>query len=382
MNLYCICKGGGGFLVSFALALILALGSFLPVQASGMNMLTLYANWKTNVTFDANGGTLSGGTTAEEKALAGKASGTLVWNVNQPVSTGLKGEKTNYQWISWNTKPDGTGTDLADYGKVTGPVTFYATYYQTDYVYTGSVQTFQAPVSGWYQIQLWGASGGGMYELGYSSHAGRGGYASGEIHLDAGTTFFVRVGGKGQVYQGGWNGGGGSTASAGNGGGGATDIRVNDSLTSRIMVAGGGGGADNVHGAIAAGTGDDGSGGEGGGLIGGNGYWAGRRDSGSAGATQTAGYAFGQGGQKGPNDNGGGGGGWWGGQAGRDKNSGGGGGSSYISGFSGCEISYTGYVFRNGLTLSGLQNMPLWDGSTGVGIYGHGHGRITLIERD
>ena len=59
------------FLMIFVLCLILS----LPVQAS--NQLTLYSNWRAQITFDANGGVLTGGATDAERALAGQSYGTL-----------------------------------------------------------------------------------------------------------------------------------------------------------------------------------------------------------------------------------------------------------------------------------------------------------------
>ena len=226
---------------------------------TGIASLTLYANWKTNVTFDANGGTLAGGTTDAEKALAGKASGTIPYNVNQTIATGLTGNRKNYTYVLWNTKPDGTGTNIEDYGKVTGPVTFYAIYYQSEYYYTGTEQVFHTPVDGWYKVQLWGAKGGND-ECG----GGKGAYVSGEVHVSAGTKLYVYVGapgansthGTGAGYNGGGNSGASSGGSSGSGGG-ATDIRTSsgnwtEGLSSRIAVAAGGGGGGGGAGGLFA----------------------------------------------------------------------------------------------------------------------------------
>ena len=348
---------------------------------TGISSLTLYANWKTNVTFDANGGILAGGTTDDEKALAGKASGTIPYNVNQTIATGLTGNRKNYTYVLWNTKPDGTGTNIEDYGKVTGPVTFYAIYYQSEYYYTGTEQTFQTPVDGWYKVQLWGAQGG----RDASNQGGKGAYVSGEVHVTAGTKLYVYVGapgannthGTGAGYNGGGNSGANSGGSSGSGGG-ATDIRISsgnwtEGLSSRIAVAAGGGGAG-VHS----------GGGYGGALVGGN-------SNKQSGGTQTkAGNrgSFGVGGSS-QIDGGGGGGGWYGGGAssggglGDERNDvGGGGGSSYMSGFPGCEVSWTGYVFRNPQMIAGNQQMPAPDGGYETGHAGACRARIQLISID
>lgn len=210
------------------------------------------------------------------------------------------------------------------------------------YNYTGDYQTFTAPKTGEYFIQLWGASGGG-------DHPGNGGYTAGYIHLKKNEKLYIYVGSRGSIsnnedagYNGGGAGGKGNvdTVINGYGGGGATDVRLtsgnwNDAsgLKSRIMVAAGGGG----------GYGWD-NGGSGGGL---NGYNTSGNKLESV-ASQT-GTSFGVGqkggdatiwGSGGAEGNCGGGGGYYGGnassQAGDDSNTGGGGGSSFISGHNGC----------------------------------------------
>lgn len=268
---------------------------------SGVSDLTLYANWKTNVTFDANGGKLSGGTTTEEKILSGKSSGSVQYSVNQTMATGLKGSRSGYTFITWNTKSDGSGTDIENYGTVLKPATFYAIYYQSSYSYTGSVKAFTAPVDGWYKIECWGA-GGGSTPMGSAA----GGYASGEIHLPAGTVLYVVVGGSGSGgiqhpyssagagYNGGgapesnWAGGGGGRK----GGGGATDVRTSSAgtgsgdwrvgLDSRIIVAGGAGGSS-IYSKGGIGGSKSGNGGFGyGGTAGGSGWYGGSNGGGGS----------------------------------------------------------------------------------------------------
>jgi len=125
----------------------------------------------------------------------------------------------------------------------------------TSFAYTGSVQTFTAPVAGNYQLQVWGAAGGGPAVV----TTARGGYSAGVVSLTAGQVISVYVGGAGTdktnatigtVASGGWNGGGsgysywtGPSGAELGGGGGATDIRVDGlALSNRVIVAGGGGG--------------------------------------------------------------------------------------------------------------------------------------------
>ena len=105
-----------------------------------------------------------------------------------------------------------------------------------------------------YDIELWGASGANSSRGNQPAYGGKGGYTKGRIILRKQTKLYLYIGGIGSYQppeqgKGGWNGGGTSTPSWA-GGGGATDIRSIDgdfdneeSLDSRILVAGGGGGA-------------------------------------------------------------------------------------------------------------------------------------------
>jgi hypothetical protein len=158
-----------------------------------------------------------------------------------------------------------------------------------DFNYTGGIQTFTAPLSGIYKIELWGAQGGG------NTSGGKGAYTSGNITLSEGENIYVYVGNKPSITDATYNGGG-----LGNNphyptyaGGGATDVRLNNgnwdnltSLRSRIMVAAGSGGFEGY----AGGT----QGGPGGGLVGYDGSYTGHPSTAtsiSKGATQTAGGA-------------------------------------------------------------------------------------------
>lgn len=87
-----------------------------------------------------------------------------------------------------------------------------------EYSYTGEYQTFTAPESTWYKVELWGARGGqGRTNWTIKQKGGAGAYTSGEIYLEKGTKLYLYVGGNG-VYGGvggkckggvgGWNGGG------------------------------------------------------------------------------------------------------------------------------------------------------------------------------
>lgn len=293
--------------------------------------------------------------------------------------------------------------------------TLYAIWQKTGIKYTGSVQTWTAPVSGTYKIQCWGAQGGGQLALNVDSHGGSGGYAEGTKHFNKDDRLYVFVGGRGSqaplgrttfdpnaVGGAGWNGGGyghSGPKAEGYGGGGMTHISTTNNPvlhntdwnpSGTIIVAGGGGGADNKPGVANIDTGeisklyglDDGSGGAGGGLNGSAGYCNGKRLS-TIVATQTSGYKRGQGEDVNPNfasdDSGGGGGGWYGGRVDyQTTNSGGGGGSSWIGGV------------QNGRTISGDNIMPLPDdyfnkipaNQRTAGRSGDGFVRIVLTEGD
>ena len=257
--------------------------------------------------------------------------------------------------------------DVPDVPEITQKIYNYS--FKPDY------QTFTAPIKATYQIELWGAKGGG-------TNGGKGGYVKGNIELDQGETIYIYVGGQGDSNgNGGYNGGGNVGVSEpinherNDGGGGATDVRLvsglwnnKTSLNSRIMVAAGGGGANN-DGTNKYGYGF--YGGPGRGLTGSTAEASGSsiiqnmtgkdasQTSGGAGGESTAadgndgnrnkgnqgGFGYGGNGQTSKNtqtlsSGAGGGSGYYGGGSGEAcaSNCGGagGGGSSYISGHTGC----------------------------------------------
>ena len=285
------------------------------------------------------------------------------------------------------------------------------------YDYTGNVQEYVVPVTGSYQIELWGAQGGPSD----ANPGGKGAYTKGIISLTEGTKLYIYVGNTGNKpdnKENPFNGGGkpdtkGSFSGSYNGdysGGGATDVRILNgawddlaSLSSRIMVAAGGGGGNN---------GDGSSGGPGGTL---NGETTVDLNSGRnvTVPTQTTGYEFGRGQGSGtyPSDGGAdtgaGGGGYYGGYRGLSTNSGGSGGSSYISGYLGsiaikgesdispkegcsngtndieCSYHYSGLIFTDSEMIAGNGEMPTYDES-GVmtGNSGNGYAKITKVDSE
>ena len=265
-----------------------------------------------------------------------------------------------------------------------------------DFNYTGSVQS-KTLKPGTYTIECWGGQGGS-----YNSYiGGYGGYSKGTITLTKTTTVYVSVGGAGSSSStaAGFNGGG-TGISSGRGGGGATDVRIGqNSLYSRVIVAGGGGGA----GVTSANANPCGCGG---GEYGGDGYYnnttgsytTGQNRSGGS-ASQTAGgitwstgtqATFGQGGNASGYSCGGGGGGWYGGGGAYDSDSDsdgrwGGGGSGYVYTSSTaknypneCLLNSTHYL-TNAQTIAGDTSFTSPTGSAETGHTGNGFCRITNL---
>lgn len=265
-----------------------------------------------------------------------------------------------------------------------------------DFNYTGSVQS-KTLKPGTYTIECWGGQGGT-----YSSYiGGHGGYSKGTITLTEATTVYISVGGAGSSSStaAGFNGGG-TGISSGRGGGGATDVRIGqNSLYSRVIVAGGGGGA----GVTSANANPCGCGG---GEYGGDGYYNDTTGSYTIGqnrcggsASQTAGgktwststqATFGQGGNASGYSCGGGGGGWYGGGGAYDNDSDsdgrwGGGGSGYVYTSStaknypnGCLLNSTHYL-TNAKTIAGNKSFKSPTGKNETGHTGNGFCRITNL---
>ena len=227
-----------------------------------------------------------------------------------------------------------------------------------DFDYTGTEQTFVAPVSGTYRLETWGAQGGKNLNSLLDSN-GNGGYSSGIIKLKSLQKLIVNIGGVGNDAttnvggKGGYNGGGkGGNAAAtnlyggGGSGGGATHIATKSGLLNELenfkddilIVSGGGGGTTGGRNPV-----DKYYGGSGGGLSGGYSQKISTSPGAiSSSATNLNYFSFGKGqdgidsieGSYGAEGNGGGGGGYYAGfsnqSVGTNSNAGGGGGSGYI----------------------------------------------------
>lgn len=260
---------------------------------------------------------------------------------------------------------------------------------------TKTAQEFEAPGSGFYRIELWGAQGGiGHRNYKLTNRGGYGGYSAGTLWLGKGEKIYVYVGCKGANAAsvsryigglGGWNGGGqggndsnhDSAPDAAGGGGGATDIRLVSgtynnfqSLKSRIMVAGGGSGSN--YGRV--------------------GY------PGNEFKNNENGYKLLQGQQGVPGTSGsqGGGGGYFGGLSIQCDSCQGYGGTSYVSGGEGYlsitedstssnvtlsedNVHYSGKVFTDIEVYNGNESMPSKTSGYTIGNTGDGAARITLL---
>ena len=310
-----------------------------------------------------------------------------------------------------------------------------------EFNYTGDVQAYTIPTTGKYKIELWGAQGNNPETL--RILGGKGAYTSGIIELNEGETIYVYVGehreDRLESFNAGTTGGTGNDSVNGGsvngyGGGGATDIRLvsgawndDNSLASRIMVAGGGGGASNYAYYAEGGVGGTLTGGDGN-----NGKYPnqGYVNTPPTGGTQISGglasitnnghnsYGTGSNGSFGKGGNGnsqwgsGGGGGYYGGGGGAWSDysvDSGAGGSSYISGYKGaiaitsandltprldsqgrqcnldsddvtCSYHYSDKKFTNGVMKAGNEAMPNYDDSdTMDGNEGNGYAKITFV---
>ena len=265
---------------------------------------------------------------------------------------------------------------------ITSDADFY--YLARLFSFKRSTESFTVPVDGTYTLECWGAG------------ENQGGKSEGDYQAPKNQVLYICVGGKGtlgdrdQIGIGGYNGGGnGGTAvinakgqplKRGDGGCGATHICLEDGVLRELetayknnrllMVAGGQGGAQNP-----TGSGPFGGGTEGG------------RPTNKAGttfkaATQSNGFAFGQGQtgrngikgtQNGGEGNGGGGGGLYGGfspqKQGSKTNSPGGGGSGYVN----------KKLLVNSETIAGNQSFLSPSGVSETGHAGHGAALISWL---
>ena len=162
-------------------------------------------------------------------------------------------------WIDYNTTLEDLNNEIKTFKSkivVVGKPINYTGDTVFNFDYTGSEQTFIAPVSGTYRLETWGAQGGGWLDL----EGGTGGYSVGNVKLLINDSVFVTVG---KIAE--------NSKSQGTapGGGGASYIlmdsgklsELENSLNKILIVSGGGGGTEWTNG----------YGGSGGGYIGNSG---------------------------------------------------------------------------------------------------------------
>ena len=313
----------------------------------GYNDTTIKAKWKPMsyyVKFNGNGST-SGSMANQE----------IEWNKETQLLANTF-IKTNYTFAGWSTTSNGVieyldNENILNLTTSGETITLYAIWVKTTttYNYYGAYQIFNTPQKGYYQIEVYGAAGGGPGNCnGYAIKAGGyGGYAKGTTSLNKGEKIYIVAGGKGGMSTTYGFNGGGYNAQAGNNcggaGGGATHVasvlRGNGQLSNyasyqnEVLIAAGAGGGGALSVAGAAGGTNSGKLYY---LSGGNGTPTGPGAAGT-GYThysgQTAG-SFGKGGNGGSYGVGAGGAGWYGGGGGAHitptTSGGGGGGSTYI----------------------------------------------------
>lgn len=208
--------------------------------------ITLYAKWTCNtykVTFNANGGTLSG--VSSKNVQYGSTYGSL------PTAS-----KSGYIFEGWFTAASGGNGIISDtVMKTASNHTLYAHWVKAgegyEFEYTGGWQTLTIPETGYYKVENWGAQGE-SYDV-YSG--GKGGYTNAVYYFEKGTVLNINVGGVN-----GYGGGGVKTvgtcnytpastyAPALSNGGGASAVYKNGKAKANLLtIAGGGGGATQMQ---------------------------------------------------------------------------------------------------------------------------------------
>ena len=354
-----------------------------------------FGGWKNNTT----GSTYTNGQTVKNLATGGTVTLTAQWSlvtysIGYTLNSGsVSGNPTSYNVTtatftlknptrSGYTFAGWTGTGLSS---ATATVTIskgstgnrsytanWCNFSSKAFSYTGGMQSWKAPCTGTYLLEVYGAQGGDPGQNGTEAHGGKGGYSKGNKVISANTTLYIGVGKQGHggtwgTHYDDWaaagdsvlkafNGGGKGDWTSG-GGGGGTHIGLSNATIANtakgnlIIVAGGGGGGvawGNNGGAGGGATGGTGASGDYAGNYGYGGY-GGSQSAGGAARTATSGDfdpltsdpgKYGVGGEYRRNGNshgaGGGGGGYYGGGGGVGNGfqsaGAGGGGSGYIGG--------------------------------------------------
>lgn len=246
---------------------------------------TLYGLYQKTITasFDGNGADSGSVSALNGTAYYNSAGNTLNPSFRMP-DNGFA--RNGYTWSGWQQGSTGI-TRVAGESVTLSANVIFAAQWQTrvhTFNYTGDIQSWIVPVTGYYNLEVWGASGGTAYGEACAKgcvteedvSGGAGGYASGYKYLTSGTILYICVGGAGEngymsahIAEGGYNGGTKGEASDHTdgvsnqghhirmgGGGGATHIATRSGLlenlqgyTSDILLVagGGGGGHDNYE---------------------------------------------------------------------------------------------------------------------------------------
>jgi uncharacterized repeat protein (TIGR02543 family) len=190
-----------------------------------------------SITYDLNGGS---GTKPATVTAAANTSVTLA------SSSGLT-PKSGTFFDGWNMKPDGTGGNYAAGSSYTTKynVTLYARWRTSTITKTAPAEeTWTVPVTGYYNIEVWGAQGNNSAAMGSGAAGvgGKGGRSFGQrIAFNAGDVLTLKIGAQGG------GGAGGAKAEQNNGkaadggaGGGLSGVLKGSEM---LIIAGGGGGA-------------------------------------------------------------------------------------------------------------------------------------------
>ena len=111
-------------------------------------------------------------------------------------------------WLDYNTTLEDLNNEIKSFKSkivvVSKPINYTGdTVFNFDY--TGGEQTFIANTTGYYKLETWGAQGG----KGATNYIGGfGGYSVGKIFLKKNEILYINVGGSGEEFNGGYNGGG------------------------------------------------------------------------------------------------------------------------------------------------------------------------------
>ena len=164
------------------------------------SVIDLYAGWYVKVSFDATDNGYYPGARIVQTGTT-STSGWMAYEHRYSARDfGYSCRLDGYSFLDeWNDQPNMQGNALGNDKYVTADrsVTYYAEYIKTSYGYTGGVQIFKAPKTGYYTIELYGARSGAQRG---GQAATYGDYVKGTVKIQGGTTLYIYVGGSGESY--------------------------------------------------------------------------------------------------------------------------------------------------------------------------------------